>query len=290
LKLITPGTIAGSTDHYHFRMAGAPALDLTPVPWDYARLTWHTVLDTYDKLVFEDLRTNAVLVAMLAYLAAEDSARVPLQRTPVAAPAGSAAVDAVTEVVAGHSLQDDSQGPYIHSAGVPPAFVRVVADHLRICTIAGACATSAGFTQETPASARAMLLDLSGDIPGTGATDRGMVRSGLTLLRSYWADRDRYPNVRAIPVGTSVSLARVDLRVSIGGVEHLLQFGAATNGPSGQGTTLGTITRTSETRWTLRSGPNSVGRLWDMSAPSAPRDLGLYRFTYDLLVRIGPTF
>jgi carboxypeptidase Q len=37
-------------------------------------------LDTYDKIVFDDLRQNAVLGAMLAYLASEDDERMPRDR------------------------------------------------------------------------------------------------------------------------------------------------------------------------------------------------------------------
>jgi hypothetical protein len=39
---------------------------------DYRQYTWHTDLDTYDKIVFDDLKNNATLVAMLAYMASED--------------------------------------------------------------------------------------------------------------------------------------------------------------------------------------------------------------------------
>ncbi|HEV3052043.1 MAG TPA: hypothetical protein VGX50_17165, partial [Longimicrobium sp.] len=42
--------------------------------------------DTYDKLVFDDLRRNATLLAMLAYLASEDPRRMPrTQRTDLPA-------------------------------------------------------------------------------------------------------------------------------------------------------------------------------------------------------------
>ena len=288
LKITMPGVPSG-TDNYHFAMAGAPALDLTPVPWDYDPLTHHTTLDTFDKLVFEDLRTNAVLVAMLAYLAAEDPARVPHQSRSGARTAGPVTISAVADVLPRNSLRDDGQGPFINDAAVPPALVRVFSDHFRICTISGAC-SPAGFKQQRPESARVMSLDFSGNLPESGATNRGTVSSDLTLLRAYWADRDRYPNARAIPVGTSVSAERVDLRFSIAGKEHLLQFGPSSDVPASSGTTVGTIARTSETRWALRSGPNSIGRLWDLTNPSAPRDLGLYRFTYDLVFRVGPTY
>ncbi len=48
-----------------------------PYLWDYDA-TYHTGRDTYDKLVFDDLRSNAALVAALAYLAASDEYELPL--------------------------------------------------------------------------------------------------------------------------------------------------------------------------------------------------------------------
>jgi carboxypeptidase Q len=59
----------GSSDHSSFVCRGAPSLWLLSTSWDYGTYTWHTSRDSYDKLVFADLRRNAVLLAMLAYLA-----------------------------------------------------------------------------------------------------------------------------------------------------------------------------------------------------------------------------
>ena len=47
---------------------------------DYRQYTWHTDIDTYDKLVLDDLRNNATLAAMLAYLASEDPERVDTEQ------------------------------------------------------------------------------------------------------------------------------------------------------------------------------------------------------------------
>jgi len=72
-RLDLPGNpSSGGTDHASFICAGAPAVGLNSEPWDYFQYTWHTNRDTYDKLVMEDVRHNATLVAMLAYLASED--------------------------------------------------------------------------------------------------------------------------------------------------------------------------------------------------------------------------
>jgi len=67
---------SGSSDESSFICRGAPGFRLlSPYP-EYRQYTWHTDLDTYDKIVFDDLRNNATLVAMLAYMASEDPIRV----------------------------------------------------------------------------------------------------------------------------------------------------------------------------------------------------------------------
>jgi hypothetical protein len=66
----------GGTDHASFVCAGAPGFGLGALNWGYSDHTWHTHRDTFDKLVFEDLKNNAVLIASLAYLASEDPQRV----------------------------------------------------------------------------------------------------------------------------------------------------------------------------------------------------------------------
>jgi len=67
----------GGSDHASFICHGAPAFGLGSDSWDYFSYTWHTNMDTFDKIVTENVRQNAVLTAMLAYLAAEDPETVP---------------------------------------------------------------------------------------------------------------------------------------------------------------------------------------------------------------------
>lgn len=76
-----PGTpSSGGTDHAAFVCHGAPAFNLRSASGDYDPYTWHTDRDTFDKLVLPEVRNNAVLTAMLVYLASEDPERTP--RTP----------------------------------------------------------------------------------------------------------------------------------------------------------------------------------------------------------------
>jgi hypothetical protein len=50
--------------------------------WNYGSYTWHTNRDTYDKVVMDDLKHNATLAAMLAYLASEDPVFIDRTRSP----------------------------------------------------------------------------------------------------------------------------------------------------------------------------------------------------------------
>ena len=76
-----PGMPAtGGSDHASFACAGAPAFGLGSLSWDYGLTTWHTNRDTYDKIVLDDLRSNAILIASLAYQASEDPATMPRDR------------------------------------------------------------------------------------------------------------------------------------------------------------------------------------------------------------------
>lgn len=66
----SPG--GGGSDFASFVAAGAPGFSLSSLSWDYGTFTWHTNLDTYDKIVFDDVRNNAILTAILVYQACED--------------------------------------------------------------------------------------------------------------------------------------------------------------------------------------------------------------------------
>jgi hypothetical protein len=84
-----PGSPAGGgSDNAAFACYGAPGFGLGSEGADYGSYTWHTGLDTFDKAIAANLRRNATLTAMLAYLAAEDPVTVPRDRR-VMAPSNS---------------------------------------------------------------------------------------------------------------------------------------------------------------------------------------------------------
>ncbi|MEQ8810124.1 MAG: M20/M25/M40 family metallo-hydrolase [Imperialibacter sp.] len=75
----TPG--GGGSDYASFVAAGAPGFSLSSLSWSYGNYTWHTNLDTYDKIVFDDVRNNAILTAILAYQASEDPERTSREKS-----------------------------------------------------------------------------------------------------------------------------------------------------------------------------------------------------------------
>jgi len=78
IRLDIPGIPeTGGSDHMSFICRGAPGFRLQSSYPEYRQYTWHTNRDTFDKIVFDDLRNNATLAAMLAYLASEDPELVP---------------------------------------------------------------------------------------------------------------------------------------------------------------------------------------------------------------------
>ena len=77
------GARGGGSDNAAFACYGAPTFGLGAAQWDYSNFTWHTDKDTYDKVVFDDLKSNATLTAMLVYMASEDPEAVKRDTTIV---------------------------------------------------------------------------------------------------------------------------------------------------------------------------------------------------------------
>ena len=82
------GPAGGGSDDFSFTCYGVPSSGLGALGWDYSSLTWHTERDTYDKVVFDDLKFNATLTAMLAYQASEDPTMIPRDKVDLSAAAG----------------------------------------------------------------------------------------------------------------------------------------------------------------------------------------------------------
>jgi len=77
-----PGSPAGGgSDYASFVAVGAPAFSLSSLSWSYWNYTWHTNLDTYDKIVFDDVRNNAILTAIMAYMASEHETKTSREKS-----------------------------------------------------------------------------------------------------------------------------------------------------------------------------------------------------------------
>jgi carboxypeptidase Q len=82
IKTSFPGTPGGGgSDFASFVAAGAPAFSLSSLSWDYGTYTWHTNRDTYDKVLFDEVRNNVILAVILAYMASEDPQRTSNEKS-----------------------------------------------------------------------------------------------------------------------------------------------------------------------------------------------------------------
>lgn len=79
VKTISPNN-TGGTDHLTFNSIGLPGFQFIQDGIEYGR-GYHTVMDTYERLVMADLKHNAVITAAFAYNAAMRPARIPAKPT-----------------------------------------------------------------------------------------------------------------------------------------------------------------------------------------------------------------
>lgn len=70
----------GGSDYASFVAAGVPAFSLSSLSWSYFNYTWHTNLDTYDKIVFDDVQNNVIMAAIMVYMACEEPDMVSRER------------------------------------------------------------------------------------------------------------------------------------------------------------------------------------------------------------------
>ena len=57
----------GGTDHTSFNAAGLPGIGVTQDPIEYRSYTWHTNLDTYERIVEDDVKKSAIAIAAAVY-------------------------------------------------------------------------------------------------------------------------------------------------------------------------------------------------------------------------------
>ncbi|RZK78512.1 MAG: M20/M25/M40 family metallo-hydrolase [Pedobacter sp.] len=82
-KTITVGN-TGGTDHLAFDAVGIPGFQFIQDPMDYNTRTHHSNQDTFDRLVEEDLKRAATIVASFVYNTSERTQQIPRKELPKA--------------------------------------------------------------------------------------------------------------------------------------------------------------------------------------------------------------
>jgi Zn-dependent M28 family amino/carboxypeptidase len=67
----------GGTDHTSFNEAGLPGIGMIQDPIEYQSYTWHTNLDTYERIVEDDVKKSAITIAAAVYHVAMRDERLP---------------------------------------------------------------------------------------------------------------------------------------------------------------------------------------------------------------------
>ncbi|REJ78933.1 MAG: M20/M25/M40 family metallo-hydrolase [Acidobacteria bacterium] len=76
----------GGSDHTSFNRAGLPGIGVLQDPIEYFTHTWHTNLDTYERIVDEDVKASAAIVAAAVYeLAMRDELLPRVQKSSMPA-------------------------------------------------------------------------------------------------------------------------------------------------------------------------------------------------------------
>ena len=67
----------GNSDHTSFNEVGLPGISVQQDPLQYTSYTWHTNLDTYERIVEEDVKKSAIVIAAAVYHLAMRDAPLP---------------------------------------------------------------------------------------------------------------------------------------------------------------------------------------------------------------------
>lgn len=57
----------GGSDHTSFNQAGLPGIGVAQDPIEYGTHTWHTNLDTYERIIEDDVKKSAIIIAAAVY-------------------------------------------------------------------------------------------------------------------------------------------------------------------------------------------------------------------------------
>jgi carboxypeptidase Q len=115
---------AGGTDSTSFSQAGLPGIGLGQDPIEYFTDTWHTNIDTYERIIEDDVKKDAIVVAASVYQLAMREDMLPRFSTvdmpPKPEPAGTqpAAAPAAATPAGNTPAPGNSGAP---QAGTPPS-------------------------------------------------------------------------------------------------------------------------------------------------------------------------
>ena len=77
----------GGSDHTSFNQAGLPGIGVLQDPIEYFTHTWHTNLDTYERIVEDDVKASAIVIAAAVYeLAMRDELLPRFDKSSMPAP------------------------------------------------------------------------------------------------------------------------------------------------------------------------------------------------------------
>jgi hypothetical protein len=75
--ITTDSRRTGGTDHTSFNAAGLPGIGTQLDPMEYQSHTWHTNLDTYERIVEDDVKAQAAVIAAVVYDLATREDKLP---------------------------------------------------------------------------------------------------------------------------------------------------------------------------------------------------------------------
>jgi carboxypeptidase Q len=75
--ITTDSRRTGGTDHTSFNAAGLPGIGTQLDPMEYQSHTWHTNLDTYERIIEDDVKAQAAVIAAVVHALATREDRLP---------------------------------------------------------------------------------------------------------------------------------------------------------------------------------------------------------------------
>lgn len=205
---------------------------------------------------------------------------------------GKALIPATLTIGEGPSLRGDGRGAYDPGDGIESSHSYSY-NFVLPFAVSGERAVYRQQAPDHAGAARFVVVDLSHPVNRSSPAFRAVRDSAFEIHFFFMRDRSGYIwNTRDIPIGATVKSDLTDVYTSIGGKPYNIRFGpfalstcsASFGLTTGEGTTQATVQRLSESEWRLTLPKGSRGRVWDFTHPQAPKDLGSYDISFQLLI------